>query len=154
MVVDITRVGAAIRHLRLRDRDGLIIEAFLDEEASLADVKLFKVCANLLVGFIRTPDRAVPIGWVRAQQVTVDLILDDVSNFLGLREHVILLVEKSVLIRIIYLHVFVAADRASSLLHVQCARGGPEISFFLVLPFVSQVVTYIQVVQPLLEDLL
>ena len=110
MIVHIARISTSVGHLGNGPRVVLIRETLLNEESLLLLLELLRVLADRGHYLLRKRHTRVPPDVLRAEQVTINLVLDNISNFLCLRKHVRVLVKECVLIRVACLTVSNGAD--------------------------------------------
>ena len=105
MIIDVPRVNSGVGRLWVGPRECLIHEAF-------ADQKLFVLVVDVcLVGeSLGLRDAVVPLVGFGAKQVSVDFVLHYRPDLLRLGRHVLLLIEKLVLLAVVDLSVSNAAN--------------------------------------------
>ncbi len=118
VVVNVSRVAASVRGLRVRLCYQFIREALLYEEALVLVLQILEVASNLEVGSGMDSgqrNRRVPLRSLGSEEIPVDLALHHRLDELSLGVHVHLSVEEGVLVGVVDLSVLNAAN---SLAHV------------------------------------
>ena len=101
----VTRVSATVSYLRDGARIVFISEALLDQEQLMLLVESLMILADGRLNLRRQRHARVPLRSLGAEQVAINLILDNVTDLLRLGEHVNVLVEEGVLLRVVRLTV-------------------------------------------------